>query len=37
MAQAGPEDTDALRAYLRGIARLPRLTAADEQHLARRI
>jgi RNA polymerase primary sigma factor len=37
MDHAGPEDSDALRAYLRGIARLPRLAPAEEQQLARRV
>ena len=30
-------DSEALQAYLRGIARLPRLTAAEEQELGRRV
>ena len=32
-----PEDADALRAYLRAISRIPRLTADEERELARRI
>ena len=31
------EDTDALEAYLRGIARIPRLTVGEERELATRI
>ena len=34
---AADSESDALRAYLRAIARLPRLTAAEERELARRI
>jgi RNA polymerase primary sigma factor len=33
----GAEETDALRAYLRGIAKLPRLTADEERALGTRI
>lgn len=36
MADA-PEDTDALRAYLGAIAKIPRVTAEEERELARRI
>ena len=32
-----PEDADALRAYLRAISRIPRLTSDEERELARRI
>jgi RNA polymerase primary sigma factor len=32
-----PSDDESLRAYLRAIARTPRLTAAEEQEVARRI
>src|SRR4051794_2342454 len=34
---AVPEETDALQAYLRGISKLPRLTAEEERELGRRI
>src|SRR4051794_13779078 len=34
---AAPEETDALQAYLRGISKLPRLTAQEERELGRRI
>jgi RNA polymerase primary sigma factor len=34
---SSPEDADALRAYLRAISRIPRLTSDEERELARRI
>jgi RNA polymerase primary sigma factor len=37
MAHAASDDTDALRAYLRAIARIPRLTPDEERELARRV
>jgi RNA polymerase primary sigma factor len=33
----GTSESDALQAYLRAIARIPRLTAEDERELGRRI
>src|SRR5215218_7432529 len=35
--RAGDAETDSLHAYLRGIAKLPRITAEQERELARRI
>lgn len=37
MARTDSDDADALRAYLRGIARIPRLTPDEERELAGRI
>src|SRR6185312_12478671 len=37
MARTDSDDADALRAYLRGIARIPRLTPEEERELAGRI
>ena len=37
MAHATSDDTDALRAYLRAISKLPRLTPEEERELARRV
>src|SRR4051794_14837717 len=37
MPRTDSDDADALRAYLRGIARIPRLTPDEERELARRI
>lgn len=37
MAAPAPDDADALKAYLRAIARLPRLTPEEERELGRRI
>jgi RNA polymerase primary sigma factor len=37
MARTDSDDADALRAYLRGIARIPRLTPEEERELAVRV
>jgi len=37
MAAPAPDDADALKAYLRAIARLPRVTSEEERELGRRI
>src|SRR4029078_7827384 len=37
MPRTDSDDADALRAYLRGIARIPRLTAEEERELASRV
>ena len=37
MAHAAPDDSDALKAYLRAISRIPRLTPEEERELARRV
>ena len=37
MARAGLDDTDALKAYLQAISRIPRLTVEEERELAARV
>jgi len=37
MAHAASDDSDALKAYLRAISRIPRLTPDEERELARRV
>jgi RNA polymerase primary sigma factor len=37
MAHAASDDSDALKAYLRAISRIPRLTPEEERELARRV
>ena len=37
MAPAASDDSDALKAYLRAISRIPRLTPVEERELARRV
>jgi DNA-directed RNA polymerase sigma subunit (sigma70/sigma32) len=37
MARPEPDDSDALKAYLRAIARIPRLTAEEERELGTRV